>query len=496
MAVLFLSQLCSFAYSEEEKINLLHNGDFERRGPRDENLWDGVNSLGQLKVPGGYSAPVVVDLNGDGKKDLVVGTGNGRILIYENIGTNESPQFTTGKFIQACFDWRIIPQAVDWNGNGKIDIIFGSRQGWVYWLENTGSREEWEFIKSSGEPGGEFVKIKREKLDIGQFSAPAVFDWNEDGKKDLLLGEGTFSANSIHLYLNSGSRRNPKFREGDRQYLAYGKGRMHLRPSVVDWDQDGDPDLVVGDEKGYFNLYLQVREKERALGQEKVAVLEYAGRLKVKNRDLNVVSYATPDVVDWDEDGDGDIVSGSSTGLIYLILNQGSAEEPEFSEPVALRGTDVHQDVSLPYAWTQAKCWWLRGTGNYLVSLDEEAHSGKYSLKITCLDDSPGITHIIGRLKSPLENEVEYELTFYVKGEDAGDCGWTIWWFETGTERGERYRGGRSQGGNFRVTSRWRQVRAKFKLSETEAKRVGFSFRFNIKGEGTIRIDQVKLARK
>ncbi len=43
--------------------------------------------------------------------------------------------------------------------------------------------------------------------------APAVWDWNRDGKEDLLLGEGSYSANNIHLLINSGSPGRPVFEE-------------------------------------------------------------------------------------------------------------------------------------------------------------------------------------------------------------------------------------------------------------------------------------------
>jgi hypothetical protein len=46
----------------------------------------------------GHAAPFVADMNGDGKRDLLVGQfGDGALRIYTNIGTNELPKFE-GKF--------------------------------------------------------------------------------------------------------------------------------------------------------------------------------------------------------------------------------------------------------------------------------------------------------------------------------------------------------------------------------------------------------------
>ena len=43
-------------------------------------------------------------------------------------------------------------------------------------------------------------------------SAPCVVDWNEDGKKDLLVG--CFYSGNIYLYLNSGQNNVPVFTYG------------------------------------------------------------------------------------------------------------------------------------------------------------------------------------------------------------------------------------------------------------------------------------------
>jgi len=52
-----------------------------------------MNGAGRL-IAGTYSAPVMTDWNGDGKKDLLVGEFElGRIRFYANIGENDAPVF-------------------------------------------------------------------------------------------------------------------------------------------------------------------------------------------------------------------------------------------------------------------------------------------------------------------------------------------------------------------------------------------------------------------
>ena len=65
-------------------------------------------------------------------------------------------------------------------------------------------------VISSGDPPGfeTGIRIQDSGGDIGsslleQYSAPCVVDWNADGNKDLLIG--TFFGGNILLYLNEGT---------------------------------------------------------------------------------------------------------------------------------------------------------------------------------------------------------------------------------------------------------------------------------------------------
>ena len=63
----------------------------------------------------------------------------------------------------------------------------------------------------------------------GNVFAPCTWDWNADGKEDLLLGEGSYSANNIHLLINQGSGARPAFDES-----------KHLCPGLRRWARAAD----------------------------------------------------------------------------------------------------------------------------------------------------------------------------------------------------------------------------------------------------------------
>lgn len=83
-------------------------------------------------TPGSRSSPVVCDLDGDGKKDLLVGNTLGELLFYTNTGTDANPIFSgyvnieaDGVVIDLPDSNRIRPFVCDWTDDGLDDILVG-----------------------------------------------------------------------------------------------------------------------------------------------------------------------------------------------------------------------------------------------------------------------------------------------------------------------------------------------------------------------------------
>lgn len=104
--------------------------------------------------------------------------------------------------------------------------------------------------------------------------------------------------------------------------------KICTRPTAVDLDGDGDLDIVSGNFTGTFMVFDG----------------EGDGRFAPDHRVLNgadgeplaVPMHSDPFFVDWDGDGDHDLLSGSSSGGLFLFENEGTKTEPSFAGRVEI----------------------------------------------------------------------------------------------------------------------------------------------------------------
>lgn len=203
--------------------------------------------------------PRVLYYNGDSLKDLLVGSALGDIIIYLNVGTDESPVFDSGTalatngLIQDVIDVgaRATPIFQDWDEDGRRDLISGALDGMVHIFLNTGTDTEPLFAPEMivQESGGNLVVP-------GGRSSPVICDFNLDGTKDLIAGN---TAGQLVFYANEGSNSAPVFFGSVLLKSAMVPidldGSPRSRPSVGDWTGDGLLDVLVGCADGKIHLF-------------------------------------------------------------------------------------------------------------------------------------------------------------------------------------------------------------------------------------------------
>ncbi len=142
------------------------------------------------QCPGGRAKPEIVDYNGDGLQDIMIGTETGRIVVLLNEGKKTNPKYDdeTDVFVGSVGP-RLSPSMADFNGDGKQDLVVTNEFSIVYYLENQGSESEPQFSQAVVvEAGGKEIEEYFPGKDAGYRGRLDAADYNGDGKVDIILG--------------------------------------------------------------------------------------------------------------------------------------------------------------------------------------------------------------------------------------------------------------------------------------------------------------------
>jgi hypothetical protein len=324
--------------------------------------------------------PRVVSWHKDGRPSLVIGEEDGRVSLLENRAPRGSePEFAPPRYLEQVDPYLKSgalsrPVAVDWNGDGKLDILSGNSAGYIQFFENTGTNAEPVFVdrgylKAAGKT------IRRMAGPNGSVQGPAetkwgytnisVADWDLDGRLDILVND---IWGAVMWYRNIGSPKQPELAAAQPIEVEWpgpppkpdwvwwqpqGKQLVtewRTTPAVVDWDRDGLPDLVTLDHRGYLALYRRARRNGALvlLPPERIFV-EPSGRfLNLAAGRGGASGRRKVNMVDWDGDGDLDLVTDGPDGPVWYE-NIGTQQKPVMQLRGPLLKTKVRGHNPTPY---------------------------------------------------------------------------------------------------------------------------------------------------
>jgi len=353
----------------------LNNGD----GSFDDSA---TNPIAAVPV-GGYPSAAFGDVDGDGDLDLAIAESGNIINYFENTGSAEVANFSaTPSSLFSSFASSYYPAVdlQDIDGDGDIDLMVGNYDtGAVEAYENNNnsftadntifskvaiSEGGWPMPDAGDLDGdglmdlvvGGYTGIKYYKLadapilvqgpffqligesnpfngvDLGWSAVPSFADIDNDGDMDAIMGEYfdyEISAARIFYMANNDGTFELQAGEADPfDGLAFPWPDARTAPAVVDIDNDGDMDVVTGSRYGYTDM----------ITMENVGTASAADFVKSSNdafAGLGGFWWSKPAFVDIDGDGDQDAFIGEYYGSIQYFENVGTSETAIFENKTA-----------------------------------------------------------------------------------------------------------------------------------------------------------------
>lgn len=245
---------------------------------------------------------------------------------------------------------------VDFDGDGKLDLAAGTDDWKPYgWANAWDENGNWKNDQSHGniyiyrnkgtndqpiyeDPFRLKLACGKDLLTYG-WPSPNFVDFDGDGDLDILCGE---FIEHFNYFENIGTRTEPKY--APAVFITLEDGSLAhdvmcmITPLVYDWTGDGLPDIICGNEDGRVCLYENTgkfRSVVKSLTAIKTPIFKAPLYFQQEAHELKAGSLCTPCCVDFDGDGVTDIVCGTSAGNILFFKNLGKPgdEFPKWARP-------------------------------------------------------------------------------------------------------------------------------------------------------------------
>jgi hypothetical protein len=287
-------------------------------------IWQSDSYLMDQMIDMGYGTyPAYYDYNKDGKPDLFIGsdgfyqqssgTLRSSVSYFQNISTSTSSSFDkiTGDFLglNAMNIQGAAPAFGDLNNDGKDDMVLGLTDGTMLFFKNNAAsnsvQPDWVYVGTI-----QYLDINNnyKNVDVGSYAAPFIYDIDNDGKPDLLIGN---QSGNLYYYKNTNvtpgvvSVTKVTDKLGGILLNVQGYPYAYSTPFIGPIDNTGKKYLLIGNSSGTVYRYD---------GFQNGNVTTPYTLVDAKYSDIQVGPRSAPAVADINADTMYDMILGNELG--------------------------------------------------------------------------------------------------------------------------------------------------------------------------------------